>query len=55
MAAFEMDEIREYRSREVWGNAFRRPHRYGLLTSLDVEEPFVRVDAGGEGYDRSKR
>jgi hypothetical protein len=37
------------------GNAFRRPHRYGQLTSLDVEEPFVRVDAGGEAYDRSKR
>jgi N-carbamoylputrescine amidase len=47
--------MREYRSREVWGNAFRRPHRYGPLTSLDVEEPFVRVDAGGEAYDRSKR
>ncbi len=24
--------------------AFRKPHRYGLLTSLEVEEPFVRVD-----------
>ncbi len=55
MAAFDMDEMREYRSREVWGNAFRRPHRYGILTSLDVEEPFVRVDSGGEAYDRSKR
>ncbi len=55
MAAFDMDEMREYRSREVWGNAFRRPHRYRLLTSLDVEEPFVRVDAGGKAYDRSKR
>jgi N-carbamoylputrescine amidase len=54
-AAFDMAEIREYRSREVWGNAFRRPHRYGLLTSLEVEEPFVRVDAGGEAYHRSKR
>jgi len=55
LATFDMDEIREYRSREVWGNAFRRPHRYGLLTSLEVEEPFVRVDAGGEAYDRTKR
>jgi hypothetical protein len=24
--------------------AFRKPHRYGLLTSLEVEEPLVRVD-----------
>ena len=55
LAAFEMDEIREYRSREVWGNAFRRPHRYGPLTSLDVQEPFVRVDAGGDTYNRSNR
>jgi hypothetical protein len=55
MAAFDMDEIREDRSREVLGNAFRRPHRYGALASLDFEEPFVRVDAGGEAYDRSKR
>ena len=37
------------------GNAFRRPHRYGLLTSLDVEEPFVRVDASGERYDPAER
>jgi hypothetical protein len=37
-------------------NIFRRPHRYyRLLTSLEVEEPFVRVDASGEAYDRSKR
>jgi N-carbamoylputrescine amidase len=55
LAAFDMDEIREYRSREVWGNAFRRPHRYGLLTSLEVEEPFVRIGPGGEAYDRTKR
>jgi hypothetical protein len=37
------------------GNAFRRPHRYGLSTSLTLEEPFVRVDAGGEVYDRTRR
>ena len=55
VAAFDMDGIREYRSREVWGNAFRRPHRYGLLTALENREPFVRVDAGGEAYDRTKR
>jgi N-carbamoylputrescine amidase len=55
LATFDMAKMRDYRSREVWGNAFRRPHRYGLLTSLEVEEPFVRVDAGGEAYHRSKR
>jgi N-carbamoylputrescine amidase len=55
LARFDMDRLRDYRRRETWGNAFRRPHRYGLLTSLDVEEPFVRVDASGERYDRAKR
>jgi len=39
----------------VWGNAFRRPHRYGLLTALAVEEPFIRIGPGGEAYDRAKR
>ena len=45
LATFDMDRIRDYREREVWGNAFRRPRRYDLLTSLEVEEPFIREDA----------
>jgi N-carbamoylputrescine amidase len=55
LAAFDLDAIRKYRSKEVWGNAFRRPHRYGSLTSLDVEEPFVRVDSWGQRYDPTRR
>ena len=45
VAAFDMDKIRAYREREVWGNAFRKPQRYGLLTSSEVEYPFVRASA----------
>jgi N-carbamoylputrescine amidase len=45
LAEFDLDEIRAYREREVWGNGFRRPHCYGLLTSLEVKEPFVRAKA----------
>ena len=45
IAEFDVDRIRAYRQREVWGNAYRKPRRYGLLTSLDVEEPFVRASA----------
>jgi len=41
MAAFDMDALRAYRTRETWGAAFRRPHRYGPLTSLAVDAPFV--------------
>jgi predicted amidohydrolase len=55
LARFDMEGLREYRRRETWGNAFRRPHRYGLLTSPEVEEPFLRVNAEGDLYDREKR
>lgn len=44
IADFPIDEIREYRSREVHGNAYRRPWKYGLLTEENIEEPFVRAD-----------
>ena len=55
LAAVDIDEIREWRRSEVWGNAFRKPHRYGLLTSLNVETPFLRVDAEGRAYNRAER
>jgi len=45
LAEFDMDSIRAYRKRETWGNAYRRPRLYGLLTSPEVEEPFIRDDA----------
>jgi hypothetical protein len=40
-----MEKIRAYRERESWGNAFRKPRSYGLLTSLEVRPPFVRKSA----------
>lgn len=55
LARFDLDVLRDYRRRETWGNAFRRPHRYGLLTSPDVAEPFIRVNAAGERYDPTRR
>lgn len=42
MADFPIDEMREYRGREVHGNAYRRPEKYKLLLSSEVSEPFVR-------------
>lgn len=44
MADFPIDEIREYRSREVHGNAYRHPQKYKLLISESCEEPFIRKD-----------
>lgn len=42
LADFPLEELREYRQREIHGNAYRRPGRYGLLVSETVEEPFIR-------------
>lgn len=44
MANFPIDELREYRNREVHGNAYRRPDKYGILISKNVEAPFFRED-----------
>ncbi|HEX7102827.1 MAG TPA: carbon-nitrogen hydrolase family protein [Nitrolancea sp.] len=50
LATFDLDDLRAYRQRETYGNAFRRPETYGTLTSPEVAEPFVRVDAAGHRY-----
>jgi predicted amidohydrolase len=55
LASFDLEALRDYRRREAWGNAFRRPHRYNVLTSLDVQPPFVRVDEDGKRYQQDKR
>lgn len=44
IADFYIDEIREYRSSEVHGNAYRHPQKYKLLISESIEEPFIRKD-----------
>jgi len=55
LAYFDLDLLREYRAYTIWGNAFRRPHRYGRLTSLDVSEPFIRNGADGQLFQREGR
>jgi predicted amidohydrolase len=45
LAPFDLDAIRAYRRRETWGNAFRKPRAYGVLTSPEVRDPFIREDA----------
>lgn len=42
IAEFDMDMLRAYREREVHGNAFRHPKKYGLLTEETIQEPFIR-------------
>lgn len=44
LADFPIEEMREYRRREVHGNAYRRPEKYGILVSEEIHEPFIRGD-----------
>lgn len=45
MAQFDMKNLRDFREHEVWGNAFRKPYRYDLLISNEVNPPFIRKKA----------
>ena len=45
MACFNIEELREYREKQSWGNAYRKPKVYSLLTSEEVSEPFKRENA----------
>lgn len=45
MAEFDVDVLRAYRARDVWGNAYRKPRTYSALTQERVNAPFVRADA----------
>lgn len=42
MAELDVAQLRCYREREVHGNAYRRPHKYGILLDEEVAKPFVR-------------
>ena len=44
LAQLDLDLLRSYREKEVHGNAFRRPNKYGILVQEKKETPFVRVD-----------
>lgn len=44
IANFPLDKIREYRKREVHGNAYRRPQKYSIITCEEINPPFIRKD-----------
>ena len=44
LADVDMSAVREYRNKEVHGNAYRRPWKYGILTEETIHPPFVRDD-----------
>ena len=40
----DMKMLREYRTTEVMGHAYRHPGKYKIITERGIEEPFVRAD-----------
>lgn len=42
IAELNLEQLRNYLKREVHGNAYRHPKKYGLLTDTKISEPFVR-------------
>ena len=42
LAELDVAQLRKYRESEVHGNAYRRPHKYGILLEDEVVAPFVR-------------
>ena len=55
MAQINLGKMREIREKTIYGNAFRRPHKYELMTSPDVEKPFVRTNNLGQPFKRLER
>lgn len=65
IADFDLAAMRNYRSKDVFGNAYRRPRAYRALLEEEVKEPFLRdrheryimrcyelaIRAGKEGFD----
>ncbi len=43
-AELDLDMLRAYRTREVHGNAYRHPKKYGILTDTQINAPFIRED-----------
>lgn len=45
MVSFNLNEIREYRQKETFGDAYRKPYAYKQLIEDNVKEPFIRSNA----------
>ncbi|MGC9974536.1 MAG: carbon-nitrogen hydrolase family protein [Gaiellaceae bacterium] len=41
LASFDLDELRSYRKRQTWGDAYRKPHAYRAITT-DAPAPIFR-------------
>ncbi|MGD0731200.1 MAG: carbon-nitrogen hydrolase family protein [Terracidiphilus sp.] len=55
MAQFGLSEMREYRKKTFWGNAYRRPRKYTEMISENVDPVFARKEFFGQPFDRQSR
>ena len=42
IAELNLNQLRSYREKEVHGNAYRHPEKYGILTDTIINKPFIR-------------
>jgi len=45
LASFDLDKLRAYRSREIWGDAYRKPKSYQPLLATSIHPTFARRDS----------
>lgn len=50
MAEFDLEKLRAHRQKSIWGNAYRRPHRYHALIEQASEEVWRRKDGYGNPW-----
>ena len=44
ISELDLEQLRKYRKNEVFGNAYRHPQKYKLLTDSKIIPPFIRDD-----------
>ncbi len=54
-ATFDLDAIRAMRAKTIWGNAYRRPHRYQALVLPGQDTIWHRLDGYHLPYQPSQR
>lgn len=55
-AVLDIDNLRAYRATTIWGDAYRRPHRYEALAANEpTAAPWQRTTPLGGAYDRRTR
>jgi predicted amidohydrolase len=55
LARVDLAGLRAFRKNSIWGNSFRRPHRYGALTDSSVAPVFQRLNGFGNPFEREQR